>query len=624
MFIRAYKTKNKKTKTEYTTHRLVQSYQTEKGPRQRIIMHLGELSLPKPEWKKLAIALEARLSGQTSLITIEPGIDSIAAQAIEHSELVQSKNEDKTRRENDAEFVAVDIKTVSTTTSRTVGPEIVANSIWESLNFDAILKKCNFTLKEISFAKAMIIGRLISPSSELSTINWIKNTSSIIEMLPVNIKDIGKDSFYEISDKLLSHKDEIEKALRTQELNIFPQKPTILLYDLTNVYFEGTCLGNDLASNGKSKEKRTDCPLVTLALVVDSFGFPVISQVYEGSQSEPKTLKEILDGLNINNNTIFDNVKPMIAMDRGIATKENLELLRSDDYNYDYVVVERRPVEKDYVKEFENAKETFEKIDSSKKSAYGDLNDVYIKKIENTECSRVLCISEGRKTKETAIDNKKEERFLEDIAKIQKSIDKNNVGLVSKVYERIGRTKQKYASIAKYYNIDVKCDETSIKVVSIQAIKKPSKEDRVKLTGCYVIETTRIELEAKEIWNLYTTLTNVESAFKALKSDLGLRPIHHQNAERTKGHLFIAVLSYHLLINIERKLRENGDTRKWSTINKILSSHQRNTVILTAEDKKIHHIRVSGIPESSHTEIYRILEIRFDNKRIHKMAGIRL
>ena len=624
MFIRTYKTKNKKTGTEYITHRLVESYQTEKGPRQRIVMHLGELSLPQSEWRKLATALEARLSGQTSLFTIDPQIDTIAAQAMEHFTLIQSKNEDKIRRENEAEFVSVDMKTASTTKARTVGPEIVANSIWESLKFDDILKKCNFNLKQISIAKAMIIGRLISPSSELSTINWIKNSSSIIEMLPVNIKDVGKDSFYEISDVLLSHKEEIEKALRTRELNIFPQKPTILLYDLTNAYFEGTCLKNELASNGKSKEKRTDCPLVTLALVVDSFGFPVISQVYEGSQSEPKTLKDILDSLVINKNALFDNVKPTIAMDRGIATKENIELLRSADYNYDYVVVERRPVEKDYLKEFEDAKETFEKIDFSKKSAYGDLNGVYVKKIESTECSRVLCISEGRKTKETAIDIKKEERFLEDIAKIQRSIDKKNILLVPKVHERIGRAKQKYASMAKYYEIDVKCDETFKKVVSVQAVKKPAKEERAKLTGCYVIETTHKELEAKEIWKLYTTLTAVESAFKDLKSDLGLRPIYHQNAERTKGHLFIAVLAYHLLVNIERKLREKDDTRNWSTIRNVLSTHQRNTIILTDKDKKIHHIRVSGTPESSHTEIYRSLGIRFDSNRIHKMAGIRL
>lgn len=624
MFIRANKTKNKKTGITYITHRLVESYQTEKGPRQRVIMHLGELSLPKSEWKKLADALEARLSGQTSLFMIDPKIDAIAAQAIEHHELVQSKIEDKTRREKEADFVSVDLNSATTTEARTVGPEIVANSIWESLNFDAILKNCDFSLKEISIAKAMIIGRLIYPSSELSTINWIKNSSSIIEMLPVNVKDLGKDSFYEISDQLLRSKEKIEKSLREQELKIFPQKPTILLYDLTNAYFEGTCLKNELASNGKSKEKRTDCPLVTLALVVDSFGFPVISQVYEGSQSEPRTLKEILDSLDINKSTLFDDVKPTIAMDRGIATKENIDLLRSAAYNYDYVVVERRAAEKDFVEEFENAKETFEKIDYSKKSAYGDLNSVYVKKIESAESSKILCVSEGRKIKETAIDNKKEERFLEDIAKIQRSIDKKNVGLVSKVHERIGRAKQKYASVAKHYEIDVKCDETFKKVVSVQAVKKASKEERTKLTGCYVIETTHRELEAKEVWKLYTTLTNVEAAFKSLKSDLGLRPIYHQNAERTKGHLFIAVLAYHLLINIERKLRENDDTRKWSTICDILSTHQRSTIILTDEDKKIHHIRVSGMPESSHTEIYKLLGINFNNKRIHKMGGIRL
>jgi len=120
------------------------------------------------------------------------------------------------------------------------------------------------------------------------------------------------------------------------------------------------------------------------------------------------------------------------------------------------------------------------------------------------------------------------------------------------------------------------------------------------------------------------TLTNVEYSFRSLKTDLGLRPVYHQNAERTKGHLFISVLAYHLLINIERRLRESDDTRKWSTIKKELSTHQRTTVVFTDSNNVINHVRVSGKPESKHQEIYKLLNVKDITKRIHKMAGTRL
>src|SRR5699024_7427267 len=113
----------------------------------------------------------------------------------------------------------------------------------------------------------------------------------------------------------------------------------------------------------------------------------------------------------------------------------------------------------------------------------------------------------------------------------------------------------------------------------------------------------------KEVWQLYTTLTKIEDAFRSLKSDLGMRPVYHQLAERTKGHLFISVLAYHLLISIEFQLKEKGDHRSWSTIKKQLSTHQRSTVILTDEKDQIHHIRVSGTSEESHNEIYQLLGI---------------
>ena len=167
-------------------------------------------------------------------------------------------------------------------------------------------------------------------------------------------------------------------------------------------------------------------------------------------------------------------------------------------------------------------------------------------------------------------------------------------------------------------------DAEGKKVTQVTWGKKESRDERATLTGCYVIETSHRDLEAKEVWDLYTTLTRVEDAFRALKSELGIRPIYHQLAGRTQAHLFVSVLAYHLLACIERTLREQGDTRRWSTIRTQLSTHQRTTVMLTDEQENVHHIRVSGTPESIHREIYRKLAVKDPLKRQHRVIALRL
>jgi len=624
MFIREVTTNNKKNGSTYTSHKLVEAYRTENNEvRQRIIMNLGTLTIPREDWKKFSCALESLLAGQESLFNDNFEINEIAAKAIEHHKLVRKKTEVKTLRESEKQLVSVDLNSLNTTADRSLGAELVANNEWNRLKFDDILKQCKYDNKELSLIKAVIIGKLIAPSSDLSVLDWLKNRSSINEMLPVDLSNIGKDLIYEISDKLLINKDFIEEELRKQEEILFQTTPKVFLYDLTNTYFEGVCLNNELAEHGKCKSKRTDCPLVTLALVVDEHGFPVYSKIYAGNQSEPETLNDVLEKLLQEKPTLFQYITPTFVMDRGIATKDNIAIMK--DRKLDYIVIERGAVEKKYKEEFENAREGFEKINATTQSEYGDTNDVYIKKIEHTEeTCRVLCLSEGREKKETAIDVKKEERFLTDVSKIKTSINKGNIKVAGKVFERVGRLKQKYSSMAKYYDVTVIEDEQTKKVTDLICIKKEIRKERAVLTGCYVIETTHKEYDALEIWNLYMTLTNVEGAFRALKTDLGMRPVYHQNKERTEGHLFISVLAYHLLINIERRLREKHDHRKWGTIKTELSTHRRTTIIFTDSNNEINHLRVSGIPESKHKEIYKLLDVKDPTKRIHKLAGIRL
>jgi len=611
MFIREYVTNNKKTGNRYVTHRLVESIKTEKGPRQRIVMHLGTLSLPRSEWRKLAALLESRLAGQISLFEEEfPAIAEAADHAFEHYKFVQARRKERASQKENREIVPVDLQSVTTGYSRSLGPELVANTFWERLGFDQILASGGFDQKQLALAKAVIIGRLVAPASDRRTWRWFRRGTALAEILPVDLTAAGKDAFYEIADTLYAKKDLLEKALRDREMTLFSVKTTLFLYDLTNTYFEGSCRKNILARRGKSKEKRSDCPLVTLALVVDQLGFPVFCQIYGGKQSEPKTLEEILDELYQQGEELFKEHLPTIAMDRGIATKKNIELLRSK--HYPYIVIERRPVERDYP--FQSVRDTFERITPDDEQA------IYVKKIPFDGGCRVLCYSEGRELKERAINTLCEKRFLEAFSRLQRSVAKGSVLLPEKVAQRLGRLKERHPAAARLYEITMEVADK--KVTGVKAVKKPAEKD--DLNGCYVIETSHQNMTAKEIWEAYMTLTQVEGAFRALKTDLGVRPVYHQIAERTKAHLFISVLAYHLLISIEHALRSHGDHRRWSTLREQLATHQRNTVIFTDADNKIHHLRVSGTPEKEHREIYRLLGVKDPLKRRHHLAGSRL
>lgn len=618
MFIRQTSTKLKKSNTTYIKHQLVESFRTDKGPRQRVIMELGTLTLPKSEWRRLSAVLEARLAGQESLLAEDSAIAEAADAAMKHYHFIQTKVHEKQQRQEKRSLVTIDLQSISSSEHRTLGPELVAHTMWERLEFNRILRDCGLSQQQQALAQAVVVARLVAPSSDLAAWNWLKGQTALLELLPIDLSSIGKDAIYEIADVLLAHKNKIENALRNQEAILFPNRTTLFLYDLTNTYFEGQCKDNTLAKRGKSKEKRADRPLVTLTLVVDECGFPIFSQIYGGNQSEPKTLPDILKRLYAQDEPdLFEQERPTIVMDRGIATKENIQLLKKN--GYPYLVVERRAVEKDYVQEFEQAKETFERIGSDITA-----EAVYVKKIPFENGSRVLCLSTGREQKEQAMDTLKEERFLHDLGRLQTSVNKGNIQLVDKVGERIGRLKERYPSIASHYDITLQLDDEQKKVTSVIPVKKLSRTKRQTLTGCYVIETSHQDLEAAEIWRLYTTLTQVEEAFRSLKTDLGMRPVYHQQKSRTEGHLFISVLAYHLLICIEKQLASQNDHRRWSTVRKVLSTHQRSTIILTDDQDQIHHVRVSSTPESPHQEIYRRLGVTDSLKRKHAIVAQRL
>ncbi len=614
MFIRKKEVVCKKTGKKYSYCKLVESVQTKKGSRQRLIMHIGKLELSKSQIKTLGKILELRISGRTETV-IFPELSQLVDDLMERYNAKIEIKKQQSEEEKVANYQTVDLNTLSTKNHRSYGQEFVIISFWERLGIDKILKDLGFSNKETCLAKAIIAGRLISPGSELHTYNWFQKRSSLKELMKYNLSDVGKDAFYEIGDLLYLHKEKIERQLRKNTQKEYSLKDSIYLYDLTNTYFEGAKLKSKLAKHGKSKEKRYDCPLVTLALVVDQNGFPVYSEIYEGSQSESDTLEETLKKIfSKSQSAVVKPKKCSIIMDRGIATKDNIAYLRKEKYSY--FVVERKNTVKNYKQEF-TEREGFTEYKTS------NLDKVFLKKIEEEKCTKLLVFSTGKDRKEKAIIGNKEARFITDANRLISSNAKGNIVLVDKINIRIGRLKERYGAVSGSHKFVIELDKAKPKRVTSISLKSTNKAPiKKEFSGCYVIETDRKGYSEKEIWDIYMQLSNVEAAFRSMKSELGTRPIYHQLDKRVKAHLFITVFAYSILHSIEYELGEKGMNKSWKTINETLSTHQRSTVILKGKNGIQHTIRISGDPEKCHSNIYEKLKLKF--KPYYKYAEQKL
>ena len=636
MFIRAKETKNRITGTTYVKHQLVRSVRYGDKVRQEIVMELPGLDIEKTDFKKLANVPTLRLAGRESLFEADDKIRTAADQMMENYQLIRDLRPVKA---DEPTLTPVDLGSVGLRDVRSLGKELVATSFYERLGINEAL--IGLSQKEQALAKAIICTRLIGPVSDLATHRYLRDTSALGELIEatsgIDVTSFGKDAIYEVTDTIYEQKDSIEAHLARSTQRLYPGG-RLLLFDLTNVYLEGSALGNELAAYGHSKEKRNDCALISLALLVDDRGFPVYSHIYAGNQSEPATLSDVLDTLDVRTKgTLFVAEHPMVVMDRGIATAANIALLV--ERNYPYLVITRGDSAKVHVDAFKAEMDTFTPIDKA------DGTQVWVKTLttrdENadpvsadavstgktstdtavtdaastdaastdTAVTEIAVISLMRAAKERSINEGRTKRYLADLTRLCLAVEAGTYRVPKTVERRIGRLANKHRQVARNYEVSVVLDADG-KAASLSYQPKPEAiKNTEALYGAYVIETNKEGLSKEEIWHLYVTLTRVEEAFRALKSDLGLRPVYHQLTRRTSAHLFISVLAYHLYGAIAYELSTKSDTRRPSTILERLATHMRATVTLTDGERKVHHLRVSTTPDPDQRQIFDSLGI---------------
>ncbi len=606
MFIRKVPHKDKKNRKEYCTYKLVESVRTQRGPRQRDILNLGvDFNLPKEQWKDLANCIEAIITGQKLLFEYPKEIN-ISAQRYAREIVRQQAYVIAEKEDSLSDYQIVDVNSVNNEDVRTVGAEHVVYETIKELEIDRMLRKLGLKRDQIAVALGVIAGRMIVPGSERATHQWMQNTTALGELIGVDFSWVSLDSVYKASDLLLKNKDAIEKHLRGAEGRLFDLKEKIILYDLTNTFFEGSGKYNSKARFGRSKEKRNDCLLVTLGLVLDMQGFPKKSRVYEGNISEPITLEAMINGLY--DKDIIDNMayKPTIVLDAGIATEDNIKWLKSKDYHYIVVSREKKkamPSDVDMV-----AVKTDEKHDTVLVKAGWVKN-------QDTDELELYCHSIDKEKKEEGIKNKFQERFEAELLKARNALDlKHGTKKYDKVVERVGRLKEKYKLVSHGYMVTIEKESKTGKAENIKWSRKKTENT----SGAYCLRTNHKDLNEQQIWDIYTMLTDIEDAFRCMKSELGLRPIYHQKEKRCDGHIFITTIAYHLLHTIRFKLRHRGIEFCWNTIRKQLSTQVRITTTMKRKDNKVIHIRKSSKAEESHKVIFDALNLSHQPGKILK------
>ncbi len=599
MYIRRTSIKSRKDGRQYYTYRLVESERTQKGVRQRTLLNLGTgFSLPRERWPEVASRVQQIIRGEALLFELPQEIEEMAQNFA--ARIIQAKAQNKTE-DDQPDYREVDVDRLEMLRPRSISCEHVALEAFHSLKLGEHLKTLGFNGPQLAAAIGTIIGRMCHPASELATHYWLQNVSGLGELIDYDFSKTNMYKMYSISDQLLKNKEAIEKYLYLQEKNLFGFQETITLYDLTNTYFEGQGEGNRLGELGHSKEKRTDCPLVTLALMLDSSGFPKSSQVFAGNASEPKTLKKMINGLEKKgrNPNLFEPQKATVVMDAGIASEKNIEWLKANEYPY--IVVSRKRH-----RQFDEDEAVVVKQDKG--------CTVKAQKVIDSKTDEVLlyCHSTQREKKERAINNRFTIRFEEDLEYLDDGLHlKNRLKKYDKVMEKIGRLKQKNARASKLYQIDVLKDEKSGNAVKIIWTRNAAPDTKDGFPGVYCLRTSHKDLNEDTLWNTYTMLTDLEAVFRSLKSELGMRPVFHQIAERVSGHLFISVLAYHLVHSIRYRLKKADIHSSWSGLREQLTGQNRITISMHCKNGDVVHIRKSTRPEPRQQEIYSALGICF-------------
>lgn len=478
---------------------LVESYRTERGPRQRVVAWLGEMD----EAGRLGIENVAEGGGG-----FQQGLWG----------------------ERESEWVEVNIRGVRVDNVRDFGGPWLGLKLMYRLGFNRFFTEhLPVGREEVSWAamaKILVLCRLCHPSSELYIAEHFFEKTALSDLLGVCADKVNDDRMYRALDQVLPHKEALEGHLKEVAGSLFGLDYDLFLYDVTSTYFEGEARRNGLAQRGYSRDRRGDCKQVCIGLVVSREGFPLGYELFSGNRSDVTTVEEIVEAMEER----YGEAKRIWVMDRGMASGKNFEFLNKEGRQY--IIGANRGQLKEYEREL--LKGDWERVQPG----------LEVKKVESPDGKEVfiLCRSDDRATKEKAIHDRFEQRIEEGLKGIIGGCEKRRYR-VSVIERRIGKLMARNSRAAGLFEVEV--DKGLNGGAKVRWRKKEQWREWSRLSeGCYLLRSNVREWSADELWKAYIQLTEVEDAFRIHKSDLRIRPVWHQKEERVRAHIMVCFLAY--------------------------------------------------------------------------------
>ena len=492
---------------------LVESYRTNRGPRQRVVAWLGVMD----EQGRLGVkhCAEKRPGHQTDLF-----------------------------RSTEPEWVEVDVKRVRVERSRKFGGPWLGKELLRRLALDEFLGQTLPNGREeipwSATAMILLLARLCEPSSELHLAEHVYQGSALSDLLGIPDEKVNEDRWYRALDTLLPHKKALEKHLKERLGELFDLDYDLLLYDITSTYFEGQADGNPQAQRGYSRDHRPDCKQVNIALVVSRCGMPLGYEVFAGNRHDATTLEEMVGHVE----QLYGRAGRVWIMDRGLVSEKNVQFLRAGARRYILGTA------KSSLRKFER-----ELLSQDWKQVHEGL-EVRLVPAPDGEEVFILCRSAERQAKEHAMQERFEKRIEDGLAKIAASCGKRRQKSGA-VERRVGRLLERNTRAARLFDVQVEVDAqgfTQLRWTKVESWREWAR----KSEGCYLLRSNVTEWTPEELWRAYVQLTEAEAAFRVHKADLQIRPVWHHREDRVGAHILVCFLAYVLWKTLAASCRQAG------------------------------------------------------------------
>jgi transposase len=575
MFLRSHQRSKDGKQHRYWS--LVETVRTAEGPRQRRLCYLGELNdSAQARWLKTIEVFNQQ--GESQQLRLFPS--EVAPPA------------------NDPNVAQVLLHKVRLERTRQLGPCYLGWELWRRLLLDEFFARwLDHDGADVAWsqvAAVLAINRLCAPGSELAIEQRWYPATALGDVLQIEDGKINDTRLYRCLDRLLPQKGALEQHLKQRYGELFGAQFDVMLYDLTSTYVEGAADNNPLMKRGYSRDHRPDCQQLVLALIVNPEGFPCSYEVFNGNRADVSTMEVILRMVERK----YGKARRVWVMDRGIVSEANLAAIRQRGGQY-LVGTPRSQMKKfeQQLQEESNWEQVRPQV------------QVKLIPIPGGQETYILCKTEGRQQKEQAIRNRFASRMEKELRNLEKQVKAGRLKNRDKIHVRIGRILASHPQVADLYQVAVTEENGQLRVQ--WAGKQAQQQWREAREGAYLLRTNLTAATASELWAQYMQLTEVEAAFRALKSELSIRPLFHQLERRVKAHILVAFLGYALWVTLKHLLL--GQQSEWSAARALaeLATLQSADIVLPTVDGREIRLR-------------RITEPTAEQKQLLNQLGIKL